>query len=59
MNVKALMTAAAEAMLRGDADAVEKANVALAELRSGQVDHVRRLPILGAPVPVRHVATEE
>ena len=37
MSVKSLMNAAAEAMLRGDADAVEKANAALAELRSGQV----------------------
>ena len=36
MSVKSLMTAAAEAMLRGDADAVEKANAALAELRSEQ-----------------------
>lgn len=57
MNVKALMTAAAKATLRGDADAVEKANVALAELRSGQADW--RLPSTPVPVPVRHVATEE
>lgn len=40
-DAKALMTAAAEAALRGDADAVQKAEAALAELSRNQHQHDR------------------